>query len=260
MPRLDTAVLCLLAAFETSAQAPTAPSADRIGFPTGYERSFTKLLTFDRADNGQIRVIWGNDLAAKTPWWEEYPYGSVLLFESWTSQRDASGNLVFDENGRLKPVALATIFVQKKDRGFGAEYGPLRNGEWEYVAYRPDASYQTRPDQSASCASCHMAAGGGNDFVFRRREFFTKASGAAPQALISRYLFLPGEITVKKGSLVTWYNEDEVDHQINIPVTGQHSEPMAPKASFAARMNETGDFEVRCTIHAGMRMRIKVVE
>jgi len=72
-----------------TAQAPPAPTVDRVGFPANYQTTFTKLLTFDRPDNGQIRVIWANPVAAATPFWEPYPYGSVLLFESWTSKRDA---------------------------------------------------------------------------------------------------------------------------------------------------------------------------
>jgi len=39
------------------AQAPPAPTSDRVGFPANYQRTFKKLLTFDRPDNGQIRVI-----------------------------------------------------------------------------------------------------------------------------------------------------------------------------------------------------------
>src|SRR5262249_3363358 len=111
-----------------------APTVDRVGFPTGYQSTFTKLLTVDRPDNGQIRVIWANSTAAAANWWEKFPYGSVVLFESWTSKRDANGNLLFDDNGRLIPDTLGTIFVKRKEMGFGADYTTTRNGEWEYVA------------------------------------------------------------------------------------------------------------------------------
>src|SRR5438067_4487756 len=81
-------------------QTLPAPGVDRVGFPADYKTTFTRLLTVDRPDNGQIRVVWGNALAASTKWWESYPYGSVLLFERWTSERNADGSLSRDQNGR----------------------------------------------------------------------------------------------------------------------------------------------------------------
>src|SRR5438046_4473178 len=100
------------------AQAIPGPTVDRVGFPANYRTTFSQLLTVDRPDNGQIRVIWGNQVAANTPWWERYPYGSVLLFESFTSKRDAANNLLLDESGRLIPDTLSTIFVKRKEVGF----------------------------------------------------------------------------------------------------------------------------------------------
>lgn len=91
---------------------------DRVGF----------FLTVDRPDNGQIRVIGGKAAAAATPWWVRYPAGSVLLFESWTSKRDAAGNFLLDERGRLAPDVLGTIFVKRKEQGFGEAYTTTRNG------------------------------------------------------------------------------------------------------------------------------------
>src|SRR5262249_17753772 len=122
---------------ECPGQTLPAPTVDRVLFPADYQSTFVKLLTVDRPDNGQIRVIWGNKIAASTHWWEPYPYGSVLLFESYTSKRDANNAMLLDDNGRLIPDVLGTIFVKRKEMGFGEAYGGIRNGEWEYVAYRP---------------------------------------------------------------------------------------------------------------------------
>src|SRR5687768_10825509 len=97
--------------YQGGAQGIPAPAVDRVVFPANYQTTFTKALTVDRPDNGQIRAIWVNQAAVRTPWWEPYPYGSVILFESWTSKRDADNNLVLDENGRLIPDTLGTIFV-----------------------------------------------------------------------------------------------------------------------------------------------------
>src|SRR5215831_7912410 len=56
--------LLVTATWFIRAQTLPAPTIDRVGFPSGYQTSFTKLLTVDRPDNGQIRVIYGNSMAA----------------------------------------------------------------------------------------------------------------------------------------------------------------------------------------------------
>ena len=241
-------------------QAPPAPMTDRVGFPSGYSSTFKKMLTFDRPDNGQIRVVWANDIAAGTPFWERYPHGSVLLFEAWNAKRDAAGALVYDENGRLIQGTLATVFVKRKAVGFGEAYGPNRNGEWEYVSYRPDGTVVTPSSASASCAICHLQAGPQNDWTFRRDRMWFGGTGAIPQATMSHYSFLPGDMTVKRGAAVTWYNDDEVEHQIHIPGSGKHSDTMSRGASWTAKFDAPGDYEISCTIHPGMRAKLKVVE
>lgn len=242
-------------------QAPPAPTIDRITFNAvaNYKATFKKLLTFDRPDNGQIRVIWGNDLAANANPWDPYPYGSILLFESFSSKRDPSGASQLDDNGRLVPDTLTALFVQMKSPGFGEAYGPNRNGEWEYVTYRPDGSTQTAPSASAGCAICHLDAGAQNDYVFRR-EMFVNSSGAIPTATMSRYKFVPGDMTIKKGQTVTWYNDDQVQHQIFSPGGGFNSDHMRYGASFSQKFDKTGDFEIRCSVHPGMRAKVTVTE
>jgi hypothetical protein len=74
----------------------------------------------------------------------------------------------------------------RKEKGFGVDYGPNRNGEWEYVAYHPDGTYQTMPQNSFSCAICHLQAGQGKDWVFRAALHFDNANGAVPTGIILR--------------------------------------------------------------------------
>ncbi len=118
-------------------QTLPAPTVDHVGFPAGYRDTFTKLYTFDNFQNRQIRVVWGNDIAASvnpgTPW--NFPYGSIILFESYTVQEDANGEPLLDASGRFIPNNFTTVFVMRKEKGFGVDYKELRNGEWEYVSY-----------------------------------------------------------------------------------------------------------------------------
>lgn len=61
-------------------QNPPAPTVDRVGFPAGYQ-NWTLLYTFDRPDNKQVRIIYGNVLAASAVRGGEfdYPQGSILV-------------------------------------------------------------------------------------------------------------------------------------------------------------------------------------
>ncbi len=85
----------------------------------------------------------------------------------------------------------------RKERGFGEAYGANRNGEWEYVAYRPDGSYRTEPKNTFSCAICHLQAGALTDWTMRTSELYVKrGNGAAPTNAIKNYSFVPKELHI----------------------------------------------------------------
>jgi len=144
-----------------------APSEDGVGFPTGYQEDFKLMYIYDRLDNRQVRVICGNEVAVSVKQGEPFPYGSILVMETWRAKLDADGNLVKDPNGHLIRENLNGIFVKRKEKGFGEAYQDLRTGEWEYVAYHPDESHLTPPQNSANCAACHLASNEDKDWVFR---------------------------------------------------------------------------------------------
>jgi plastocyanin len=199
-------------------QTPPAPTVDRVGFPTDYANRMRILYVFDRPDNKQVRTIYANDpvFTVTTGTQNDYPYGSILVMETWRSLQDSQGNPMLDANGRFQkdPAAAPTLFVMRKERGFGEAYGPNRNGEWEYVAYRPDGSHQTAPQNSFGCAQCHLQATQWRDWVFRAGLAFNGGSGANPTAVMRDYLFVPGTLRVKAGSTITLYNDDVIAHHI----------------------------------------------
>lgn len=239
-------------------QQDPAPQVDRVGFPDGYETYYTKLFTFDRPDAGQIRVVYGNKSASLVKPGEPFPYGSVLVMETYRSRRDAAGNLVRDASGRFEPDALNAIFVMRKDRGFGAEYRQNRTGEWEYVAYRPDRTYNTAPSASAPCANCHLMATAGRDWVFRANLFSARGSGVLPDNVIQHYQFTPATTRIKVGVPFTWYNYDEIQHRIFLERDGLRSEVMDTGASYSVVFNQVGEYDYRCTIHPTMRGKVIV--
>lgn len=228
-----------------------APSEDRVGFPEGYQEEFTLLFTVDRPDNNSVRPIYGNAAAASAEPGGDYPYGSVLVMESFRALLDENENPVLDENGRFQRGELSGIFVQRKERGFGEAYQEVRSGEWEYVAYRPDGTHLVPPENTGNCAQCHLQqAEAARDFVFRAGLGFSQASGAVPNGIIEQYTFVPGNLEVEAGSTVTWYNDDEVFHTIS--GANFDSGIMPYGASFSLRFDEPGEFPFACSIHPAM--------
>lgn len=267
-------LLCSATGLILVGQAPTLPgtSADRIGFPQNYQNTFKKLYTLDNNQNRQIRVIWANDVAqtvdSTQPW--NFPYGSVLVFEDYAPQLDDAGDPVLDANGRFIPTNLRTVFVMKKDHGFGTEYGVIRNGEWEYVSYNPDGTYATPPAGSGTCAVCHMtgssqpltaklpAMNAPNDYVFRVDQMFSGGTGALPGAVLQNYTFVPNTIHVKAGSTLTIYNDDGIVHTIAAGDGSFASGFMGTGASYTMKFDQPGTFPIRCTLHNRMRGTIVV--
>src|SRR5262252_8282650 len=82
-----------------------APTVDRVGFPTDYQTIFTKVYTFDNYQNRQIRVVYANALAPRaTPnTSHRFPYGSIVVMETYGVMEDASGEPILDSKGRFIP-------------------------------------------------------------------------------------------------------------------------------------------------------------
>src|SRR5207247_7152616 len=118
-------------------QTLPAPTVDNVRFPSGYQATYTLFYTFDNYQNRQIRKVYGNTVAATVKPGEvfNFPYGSIVLFESYSVQEDAAGEPLLDADGRFVPNALTTIFVMRKERGFGADYKELRHAEQRSGGY-----------------------------------------------------------------------------------------------------------------------------
>ncbi len=254
-------------------QSPSAPAEDRVGFPSGYRENFTKLFAFDDWQDRQQRVIWANSIATSVDTMQpiNFPYGSVLVFEDFPVQQDANGDPVLDQNGRFIPQELRTIFVMRKERGFGADYKELRNGEWEYVSYLPDGGFATPPSGSAACAACHLNGGRTpvplegkhmnalNDYVFRADLFFAKGNGALPKGVMQNYMFVPNTIHVQPGEVLTIYNDDQLLHNITAEDSSFASPNLMKGGTFSIKAGEAGTvINIRCTLHSRMRGKIVV--
>ena len=259
--------------FVGHAQSLPAPTVDRVGFPTGYKYSFHLLYTFDNYQNRQIRKVYGNHVAASVNPGQvfNFPYGSVILFESYTVQEDSAGEPVLDTNGRFIPINLTTIFVMRKELGFGTDYKELRNGEWEYASYRPDGTPATAPSDTGSCALCHLTGGSLSlsaasrnvgaqwDYVFRPDLYFSSGSGAVPKAVMQHYVFVPSTVHAQSGDTVTVYNYDQLIHRIVADDGSFDTGVMNPGASFTVKAGAARSvISYHCTIHSRMKGSIVV--
>lgn len=77
---------------------------------------------------------------------------------------------------------------------------------------------------------------------------------------IANMAFSPVAITVKKGTTVTWTNNDTVTHTVTESdgKTGPNSGDLAPGKTYTFTFNETGTFAYKCTIHPSMQGTVTV--
>jgi len=87
-------------------------------------------------------------------------------------------------------------------------------------------------------------------------------STATNQVSISDFAFSPANITVKKGTTVTWTNHDSVAHTVveTDGKTGPQSSSLANGKSYSFTFNTTGTFKYNCSIHPEMVGTVTVTE
>ena len=244
-----------------------APSEDRVGFPTDYQENFKIMYIYDRQDNRQVRVVCGNDVAASVKQGEPLPYGSILVMETWRAKLDADGKVVKDSDGHFVRESLSGIFVMRKEEGFGEAYQGLRTGEWEYVAFRPDGSYSSPPQNTANCAACHLGSSEDKDWVFRADVLFFDpdryAAAPAPgenEVYINSMSFGPRTLNVKVGTTVIWTNHDVVPHTVTFDDGSVNSGMLEPGDSYEFTLTTAGTYNYHCSMHPEQMKAVIEVE
>lgn len=84
---------------------------------------------------------------------------------------------------------------------------------------------------------------------------------ATDKVTIADMAFAPAKITVKKGTTVTWTNQDSVAHNV-ITTGGQgpKSKNLEKGASYSFTFDTVGTFDYECTIHPSMTGTVTVTE
>lgn len=165
--RFTAALAALSVAGAASFTTPAPAGGDKVAFPENYAKGVL-YTTVDRADNKQYRELYVSPpeaiAAAKKS--EPLPSGTVLTLVQYAAKLDAQGNPEKGANGRFIKDKLLAYTVMEKRTGWGAEYPDnIRNGEWEYQAFRADKSVNTAA-KLENCFTCHKPLGTKVDYVF----------------------------------------------------------------------------------------------
>jgi len=149
--------------FAISAKA----GGDLVKFPEDYAKGVL-YTTVDRPDNKQFRELYvsppGAIEAAKKG--QPLPSGTVLTLVQFAAKLDSGGNPEKGADGRFIKDKVVGYTVMEKRTGWGSEYPEnIRNGEWEYQAFRPDKSVNTGA-KLENCFTCHKPLGTKVDYMF----------------------------------------------------------------------------------------------
>lgn len=87
---------------------------------------------------------------------------------------------------------------------------------------------------------------------------------AANEVFMQDFAFTPAEMTVKKGTTVTWTNKDDAKHDV---APDQESESfksspnlLAKGESYSFTFNTVGTYSYHCTPHPYMKATVEVTE
>jgi hypothetical protein len=158
-------VLSVAALAAVSLTVAVRAGGDKIAFPETYAKGVL-YTTVDRPDNKQYRELYSTPEAiAALKAGQPIPSGTVLTLVQYKAVLDAAGEPDKDANGRFKKGDLIGYGVMEKRTGWGAEYpDDMRNGEWEYQAFKADKTVNDKANLKA-CFTCHKPLDK-QDFVF----------------------------------------------------------------------------------------------
>ncbi len=156
----------MIAIAASAAAVQVRAGADRVAFPENYAKGI-RYLTLDMVQSRDVRDYYASrESAEAAKKGEPLPDGTVITVVIYAAQLDADGKVVKDANGRLiKTDKILGYTAMEKHAGWGEAYpAVLRNGDWEYRAFRPDKMPNTNANMT-SCFNCHRPQAA-NDFVF----------------------------------------------------------------------------------------------
>jgi plastocyanin len=83
-------------------------------------------------------------------------------------------------------------------------------------------------------------------------------SNEGSQVGIDNFKFGPAQLTVSKGTEVTWTNHDDIPHSIVLNSLAVHSKAMDTDGSFSYQFDKAGTFFYVCGLHPFMQAKVVV--
>jgi plastocyanin len=83
-------------------------------------------------------------------------------------------------------------------------------------------------------------------------------SDNAVQLRIDNFKFGPANLTVAKGTEVTWTNEDDIPHNIVLSALGVRSKVLDTDKAFTYQFDKVGTFSYICGLHPFMHGQVAV--
>jgi plastocyanin len=78
---------------------------------------------------------------------------------------------------------------------------------------------------------------------------------------IENMAFTPATLSVKKGTTVTWTNNDSVEHTVTADNgVGPNSQSLENGKSYSFKFDQVGTFKYHCSIHSSMQGSVEVTE
>jgi plastocyanin len=83
-------------------------------------------------------------------------------------------------------------------------------------------------------------------------------SDIAPEVKIDNFKFGPGQLSVLKGTSVTWTNEDDIPHSIVLTALGVRSKTLDTDKAFSYQFDKAGTYSYICGLHPFMHGQVVV--
>lgn len=77
---------------------------------------------------------------------------------------------------------------------------------------------------------------------------------------IDNFAFVPAALTIKKGTEVTWTNNDDIPHTVLAIGTSIRSKTMDTGGTFTYKFDKVGTFNYICALHPHMKGKVIVTE